>query len=143
MSPEPGRRPRSAWIEGRVPGHEVAALTGALLLTVAVLDLLMSGRVGLFYDLAFVSLCAAAAVAVRHGDFFVIGVWPPLAMLAVMALFAIADPGTVAEASDGAVQATVTGLSSHSLGLLAGYGVCLVTLAWRRQVGDREDRRAS
>jgi hypothetical protein len=133
MSSARATRSRGAWTSGQVPGSEVVALVCALLLTVAVVDIALSGRIGLLFDLAFVSLAAAAGVGVRHGDFFGVGVLPPLAMLAVVALLAIADPGAVAEADDGFVQATVTGVSVHAVALLVGYALCLAELAWRAQ----------
>ncbi len=130
-------RSRDAWTSGRVPGREVAALFCALLLTVAVVDIALSGRLGLLYDLAFVSLCAGAGLGVRHGDFFTVAVLPPLAMLGVVALLAVADPGAVAEADDGVVQAVVTGVSVHAVALLVGYALCLGELGWRAQAGAR------
>lgn len=136
MSSARATRSRGAWTSGQVPGREVVALCCALLLTVAVVDIALSGRIGLFFDLAFVSLAAAAGIGVRHGEFFAVGVLPPLGMLSVVALLAIADPGAVAEADDGVVQATVTGVSVHAVALLVGYGLCLAVLAWRAQARD-------
>ena len=134
-SPELRRtRPRTIWEEGRRPGHEVAALAVALVLTAAVVDLLLAARLGLFFDLVFVTTCTFAALAVRPRDFFTIGVLPPLAMLGAVLLLAIARPASVAHAQDGVVQATVSGLSTHSVALVAGYLVCLAVLAVRRSV---------
>lgn len=127
-------RPRTIWDEGRTPGREVAALLVAVLLTVVVAELLLAGRLGLLFDLAFVTLCLFAALAVRPGDFFGVGVLPPLAMLAVVTLLAVADPAAVAHAEDGVVQATVSGLSAHAVALAVGYGLCLAVLGVRRQV---------
>lgn len=126
-------RPPTLWEEGRRPGREVASLMVAILLTVAVLDLLASDRLGTLYDLAFVTLCVGAALLVRPADFFTVGVLPPLSMLLVVLLLGIAEPGSVAHPADGWVQATVSGLSGHALALLAGYGACLGLLAVRRR----------
>jgi hypothetical protein len=125
--------PRTLWEEGRRPGGEVAALVVAVLLTVTVLDLLLSDRLGLLYDLGFVTLCVVAALRVRPGDFFTIGVLPPLAMLLVVLLLGISEPGSVAHPQDGFVQATVAGLSRHALALMFGYAACLGLLALRRK----------
>lgn len=127
-------RPRTIWDEGRRPGHEVVALTVALLLTAVVLDLLLSVRLGLLFDLAFVTLCVLAAIRVRPADFFTVGVLPPLAMLTAVTLLAAAQPRAVAHPDDGLVQATVSGLSTHSVALVAGYLLCLGILAVRRAV---------
>jgi hypothetical protein len=125
---------RTLWEEGDEPGHEVAALAFALLLTATTIDLALADRLGLLFDLTFVTVCARAALMVRPADFFTVGVLPPLAMLAAVLLLAIAEPASIAHAQDGAVQATVSGLSGHAMALVVGYLVCLVVLAARSQV---------
>lgn len=117
-----------------MPGGEVAALMVAALLTVMVVDLLLSDDLGLLFDLAFVVLSTGAALAVRPAGFFTVGVLPPLAMLATVTLLAIAQPHSVAHPDDGVVQATISGLSSHSVALVVGYLLCLGVLAVRREV---------
>jgi hypothetical protein len=129
---------RTLWEEGRQPGREVATLLVAVLLTVTVVDLLLSERLGLFFDLCFVTLCVLAALAVRPEDFFTVGVLPPLAMLLVVLLLAVAERGSVAHPQDGLVQAAVSGLSTHALALMFGYGACLGLLALRREIVARQ-----
>lgn len=125
---------RSLWEQGEEPAHEVAALAVALLLTAATIDLALADRLGLLFDLTFVTVCARAALTVRPAGFFTVGVLPPLAMLAAIALLAIAEPASIAHASDGIVQATVSGLSGHAVALVVGYLVCLGVLAVRNYV---------
>ncbi|HWI44363.1 MAG TPA: DUF6542 domain-containing protein [Nocardioides sp.] len=134
MSSALRERPSTLWEEGRQPGREVVSLAVAVLLTVVVLDLLLSADLGALFDLAFVALSVAAALAVRPRDFFTVGVLPPLAMLLVVVLLAISEPGSIADAHDGVVQATVSGLSGHALALVIGYAACLALLAVRREV---------
>ena len=124
-------RPRTLWEEGRRPAQDLVSLVVAVLLTVTVLDLVLSDGLGFFFDLAFVTICVGAALAVRPADFFPIGVLPPLAMFLVVAILAVSDPGAVADVRDGAVQATVAGLATHALALVIGYGACLGLLAVR------------
>ncbi len=112
----------------------MAALVVALLLTATTIDLALGDRLGLLFDLTFVTVCARAALMVRPADFFTVGVLPPLAMLTAVLLLAIAEPGAVAHAQDGAVQATVSGLSGHAVALVIGYLLCLGVLAVRNQV---------
>lgn len=131
-------RARTLWDEGRRPGRDVVSLAVALLLTAAVVDLLLSEGLGLFFDLAFVTVCVGAALGVRPSDFFAVGVLPPLAMFALVVLLAFSDPGAVARADDGLVQATVSGVSHHAVALLLGYAACLGLLAVRRQVLRRD-----
>ncbi|WP_372728340.1 DUF6542 domain-containing protein [Nocardioides sp.] len=124
---------RTLWEEGREPGRQVVALGLALALSVLVLDLALVGRVSLFFDLSFIALCLALALAVRPTDFFVVGVLPPLLMVAVFTLVAIASPGLIAHPEDGVVQAVISGLSRHSGALVAGYALCLGCLAVRQR----------
>src|SRR5436190_19991473 len=112
----------------------MAALAVALLLTATTINLLLGDRLGLLFDLTFVTVCAATALLVRPSDFFTVGVLPPLAMLATVTLLAVAEPASIAHPSDGVVQATVSGLSGHAMALVIGYLLCLGLLAVRNQV---------
>lgn len=124
---------RTIWEEGHEPGRQVAVLGAALALTAAVVDLVVAQRVGWGFDLIFVVLCIALALLVAPRDFFVVGVLPPLLMLMVFVLVAIADPGAIARPDDNLVQAVIAGLATHSLALCLGYGLCLGCLAVRRR----------
>ena len=128
---------RTLWEEGHEPGRQVVALGLALTLTVVALDVGIGGRVGLFFDVAFVVTCLAVALMVRPSDFFTAGVLPPLLMLAVFALLAASQPVAIAHRDDGLVQAVVTGLSQHAVSLGVGYALCLACLAVRDQVTAR------
>lgn len=133
-------RPPTLWEEGRQPAHEVIALAVALLLTATVLDLVLSAGLGLFYDLAFVTICVGVALQVRPEDFFAVGVLPPLAMLLVALLLGVSEPGSIARPDDGFVQATVSGLAGHALALVFGYAACLALLGMRRSFVVRHPR---
>lgn len=134
------QRPRTLWEQGSRPAREVVTLTVALLMTAVVLDLVLSEGLGLFYDLVFVTLSVAAALTVRPTDFFAVGVLPPLAMFSVVLLLAISEPSSVAQADDGVVQATVSGLSAHAVALAGGYAACLALLLVRRQFAEHHRR---
>lgn len=107
---------------------------------VAATDLALTDTLSVFYDLAFVTLCLAAALSVRPRDFFVVGVLPPLLMLATVLVLALVDRGAVAEEVDGVVQALVSGLAHHAGALVTGYGLVLGVLALR-QVASRNSGR--
>jgi hypothetical protein len=128
---------RTLWEEGHEPGRQVVALGLALVLTVVVVDIGVGGRVGDFFDVAFVAVCLAVALLVRPEDFFTVGVLPPLIMLVVFGLVAAAQPVAIADRDDGVVQAVVTGLSHHAVALGVGYAACLACLAIRDQVLNR------
>jgi hypothetical protein len=130
---------RTLWEEGHEPGREVVALGVALALTVAAVDLLLTGRVGWLFDLGFVALCVALALAVRHGDFFTVGVLPPLLMLSTFLLLAMTRSEAIADAHDGLLPAVVAGLSHHALALALAYVTTLGVLVVRRRVARVRD----
>lgn len=125
-------RPRTLWEEGRHPGRLVALCAAAAVFVVLVADQLSTGGVSWIYDVSFVLICVAAALAVRPTDMFVVGVLPPLLMLASMVTVALVDRGAVARETDGAVQAVVSGLAHHAGALFVGYALTLTVLALRR-----------
>lgn len=110
----------------------MATLAVLAALVVVVLDLLLTSRVSLVFDLGFIAICLAAALSVRPRDFFVVGVMPPLLMLATILVLAAVAPGAVAQPIDGLIQAVVSGLAHHAGGLIAGYSVTLIILALRQ-----------
>lgn len=124
--------PTASWQAGRESGPAVVALGAAVALSVIALDLVLAGEVGLFFDLWFVVLCLGLALLVRPGDFFTVGVLPPLIMLGAFTVVALSRPEAIADPGDNLVQAVVSGLAHHSAALVAGYTLCLVTL-WARQ----------
>lgn len=123
--------------EGTTRGGEVVALSCALTLTAASIEIALSGHLRIFFDLCFVAICLMAALKVRPLDFFTVGVMPPLLMSGTMVLVALNGTRVIAHRHDSVVQAVVTGLAHHSLALFLGYAVCLGALAARRPPGRR------
>jgi hypothetical protein len=121
------------WTEGIEPGPQAVALGSAVTLSVVAYDVLLVGELSYFFDLSFVVLCLGLALVVRPDDFFTVGVLPPLMMVAVFTLLGLVAPETVAHPEDGVVQAVVSGLAHHSGALVAGYVLCLATLAMRHR----------
>lgn len=128
---------RTIWEEGRTPGRRVVALGVALVLSIATVDLLITERIGLIFDLAFALVCLLLALSVHPADFFTVGVLPPLLMLGTYILLALTRPAAIANADDHAVQAVVSGLGHHSIALFVGYALCLAVLVMRRRVLDQ------
>lgn len=124
-------RPRTLWEEGREPGRRIVTLAVALCLSAVLVDLALNDRVGVLFDVVFVLICAAAALLVRPADFFMVGVLPPLLMLAVFVILSLTHRESIADPTDGAVQAVVSGLSRHSIALGLGYALCLAVIAVR------------
>ena len=126
---------RTLWEEGHEPGRQVVALGFALALTVVVLDVAVSGGVGLVFDIAFVGVCLTVAMLVRSEDFFTAGVLPPLVMLATFVLVALWHPGALASSDSGVATGVASGLAHHAVALGVGYAGCLLCLAIRDQFG--------
>ncbi|MBF4769634.1 hypothetical protein ISU10_17845 [Nocardioides agariphilus] len=124
---------RAIWDDGREPGRAVVALGVAVALSAIVINIAMVGRVSMFFDLWFVLLSLGLAVLVRPGDFFTVGVLPPLIMVGAFTVLAVDRPGAIATAQDGVVQAVVSGLAHHSVALVCGYALCLATLMARQR----------
>jgi hypothetical protein len=81
------------WADGGEPGRQVVVLGVAVTLVVVAIDLLLGGELSLFFDLCFVALCLGLALAVRPGDFFTVGVLPPLLLLVTCTLLGVVAPG--------------------------------------------------
>ncbi|QIK67484.1 hypothetical protein G7072_15030 [Nocardioides sp. HDW12B] len=130
----PARRPArpTLWMQGHHPGRLVLRATSLILLAVLGLNLLVTGSMGLGFDLAFVAACAVIALWVRPRDFFMIGVFPPIFLGVVVIVLGIADPASVARASDNAGQAVVSGLAHQAQTLVLGYGLTLAVIALRQ-----------
>lgn len=125
---------RTLWEEGRQPGRLVAYAAGTFAFVAVLLDLVINHDITLLFDIVFVLLCVAAALAVRPRDFFVIGVFPPLLMAITFGLLAILARDAVGDPGDGIIQALVTGLAHHAGALVVGYALTLGILALRQTV---------
>ena len=126
-------RARTIWEEGHEPGRRVVVLCVALALTAAALDVLLTGRLGLLFDVCFALACLTVALLVHPRDFFTVGVLPPLVMVGLFLLLALTRVEAIARSDDGVVQAVVTGLGRHSVGLFVGYALTLGCLEMRRR----------
>ena len=126
------RPPRTLWEQGRRQGRQVVTLSILATLAVAGLDLALSDRLSLLFDVSFVVICVAAALAVRPRDFFLVGVLPPLLMVGTVTLLALVAKDAVAEEVDSLVQSIVSGLAHLAGALVAGYALVLAVLALRQ-----------
>lgn len=122
------------WQEGHWSGDRVIRLSISLSVVVAIVDIAVTGRLDLAFDIAFVLVCVGAALAVRPGDFFDIAVLPPLLLLGCCAMISLVRRSAVASDGDGFVQGVISGLAEHSGSLAAGYVLLLALLAIRQRV---------
>jgi len=103
-------------------------------------DVAATGHIDLVFDLGFVAVCVATALAVRPRDFFNVGVLPPILLLVVCALLSLGYRSAIAGPGDGFVQGLVTGLAQHAGALATGYALTLGVLAMRHRVIGRRSR---
>ena len=133
---------RTLWEEGRLPGSRVATAATAATLIAAGIDVRLDDHVTILFDVAFVLVAVAAALAVRPRDFFVTGVLPPLMLLTVVLLLALVRRTAVADPGDDVVQAAVSGLAHHAKALVTGYVLTLAVLVIRQATVRKRRRQA-
>lgn len=119
------------WEVGREPGRQVVSLGVAVTLTAVSIDVLLVGRLTLFFDLSFMVLCLGLAALVRRRDFYLVALLPPVLLTAVFAFVALVARAAIADPSDSLLQAVVSGVATHGIALFIGYALCLGWLAWR------------
>ena len=119
------------WEVGREPGRQVVTLGVALTLTAVAIDVLLVGRLTLFFDLCFMVLCLGLAALVRRRDFYLVALLPPVLMTTVFVFVALVARSAVADATDSVLQAVVSGVATHGVALFIGYALCLGWLGWR------------
>lgn len=119
------------WAAGGEPGRQVVSLGVAVTLTAVSIDVLLVGRLTLFFDLCFMVLCLAMAALVRRRDFFLVALLPPLLMTVVFGFVALVARGAIADAGDSVLQAVISGVATHGIALFLGYALCLAWLGWR------------
>ena len=124
---------KTLWEEGRHSGRLVRTVTATILLAVALVDTVAFGRLTVLFDITFVVVCVAAALAVRPRDFFVVGC--PAAALDARDR---GDPGGVRALGRGRAGRRrrpgrpSPGLAHHAGALVVGYTLTLGILALRQ-----------
>ena len=126
---------RTFWEVGQEPGRQVVSLGVAVALTAVSIDVLLVGRLTLFFDLSFMALCLGLAALVRRRDFYLVALLPPVLMTAVFAFVSLVARDAVADPRDSLLQAVVSGVATHGVALFVGYTLCLGWLAWRLHKG--------
>lgn len=112
------------------PGRGVILSAALATAAAAVLDLALVGRLSFFFDVSFVVICLAAAMAVRPRDLFTAAVLPPLAYAGAIGGVALIWPDAIV--ADRSLSTTfLTGLAAHAVGLVGGYAAALLTVAAR------------
>jgi hypothetical protein len=125
----------AVWDVGHEPGRQVVSLGVAVTLTAVSIDVLLVGRLTLFFDLCYIVLCLGLAALVRRRDFYMVALLPPLLMTVVFGFVALVARDAIAHPRDSVLQAVVSGVATHGVALFLGYALCLGWLAWRLHKG--------
>ncbi len=125
-------------IAAGMPGRGVILVSLTAAGGSAGLDLALTGRLSMFFDLCFIVVCLVAAMGVRRRDLFTTGVLPPLVFGAVIGVIAVTSPVTFSVVG-GFSKVVMTGLAQHAVALVAGYAVALVTVGGRVSVARQYD----
>jgi hypothetical protein len=125
----------AVWDVGHEPGRQVVSLGVAVTLTAVSIDVLLVGRLTLFFDLCYIVLCLGLAALVRRRDFYMVALLPPLLMTVVFGFVALVARDAIAHPRDSVLQAVVSGVATHGVALFLGYTLCLGWLAWRLHKG--------
>jgi hypothetical protein len=110
--------------------HVVA---GGVLATAAVvaLDLTLTHRLSLFFDLCFILVSLCAALLVRRRGLYTVGILPPLLLGAVVAIVAVLSPAALTDSRLPLVSTWLTGLAHHGVALAAAHVVVLAIVGLR------------
>ena len=123
------------WEFGQEPGRSVVSLGVAVTLTAVSIDVLLVGRLTLFFDLCYMVLCLGLAALVRRQDFFLVALLPPVLLTGVFGFVSLVARGAIADPRDSVLQGIVSGVATHGVALFIGYSLCLSWLAWRLHKG--------
>lgn len=123
---------RTLWEEGRHPAALVIFAATAAVVAAATVSILLTGQVGIAFDVMLVAACLGAALMVRPQEFFPIGVLPPLLLLGAVVAVAFVDRSAIARADDPLGQAVVSGLAHHGVALAIAYALTLGVLGLRQ-----------
>lgn len=123
------------WQVGQEPGRSVVSLGVAVTLTAVTIDVLLVGRLTLFFDLCYMVLCLGLAALVRRQDFFLVALLPPVLLTAVFGFVSLVARDAIADPRDSLLQGMVSGVATHGVALFIGYTLCLGWLAWRLHRG--------
>jgi hypothetical protein len=104
-------------------------------LAIATVDLLLGGRLSMFFDLAFITLCLGLGLLPRPDASYGVAFVPPVVLVLAFALIAAVDPALVTDEAHGLGHAVLGGLSEHAGSLAVGYALCLAALGLRLRGG--------
>ena len=120
-------------LAGEESGRQVLAFGLVGTLTLATIDLVLSGRLTMFFDLAFITLCLGLGHLPRREAIFSVAFLPPLVLVLTFTVLGTLDPESLGHVEDGVLQSVIRGLTDHAAALAIGYALCLATLGLRQR----------
>lgn len=131
----PSWRPQAAKLaEHELTSRGVVVLGVALLTGATALQIWLSSSLGIFFSICFVLTVLTTTLLVRSDGFFVVGVLPPLLMLALLTGVAFWAPSHIdAPVPETAshVQLVIAGLVAHAAPLAVAHLSALAIIAAR------------
>jgi hypothetical protein len=112
----------------------VVVLGVALLTAATALQVWLTDSLGIFFSVCFVLTALTTALLVRSDGFFVVGVLPPLLLLALLTGVAIVAPAHInapVPADAGVLQLVIAGLVAHASALAVAHVCALAIIAAR------------
>jgi hypothetical protein len=120
-------------LPGEESGRQVLAFGVLATLAIATIDLTLSGRLTMFFDLAFITLCLGLGQLPRRDALFFVAFLPPLVLVLSFGVLGIVHPDGISQVEEGVLQSMIRGLTDHAAALAIGYGLCLATLGLRQR----------
>ena len=131
----PNWRPQAAKLaEHELTSRGVVVLGTALLCAATALQVWLASSLGVFFSICFVLTVLTTTLLVRSDGFFVVGVLPPLLMLALLTAVAYWAPTHInapVTESAGTVQLVIAGLVAHATPLVVAHLAALGIIASR------------
>lgn len=131
----PNWRPKASKLaEHELTSRGVVVLGIALLSGATALQVWLTDSLGWFFAICFVLTVLTTTLLVRSDGFFVVGVLPPLLLLALLTGVAIATPAHIdapVPATAGVVQLVIAGLVAHATPLALAHLSALAIIAAR------------
>ena len=141
---DPVARTQAPWVGAEPPVGLVVGPAAMLLLVVALVEIQLRGTVGMGTGVALVLVAVATALAVRIRDLFTAGVLPPLLLVAVLVVVAVAQPAgirvTELDPTASVVQRVIAGFVDLAGALVVAHALALVLVALRMRVARRQRR---
>lgn len=126
---------RAPWVDAEPPIPFVLGAAAILLLAAAAVEIALGDTVGWFFGGSLVLVSAGAAVLVRPRDLFTAGVLPPLLLLGLLVVLAVAHPDGIAvtelEPSASVPQRVIAGFVDLAGALVVAHAVTFALVALR------------